>query len=656
MAASHPMGQTTAATRATKKFPLAGASLEEKCTKCGGAFGDHDGQRCPTAAGQATVDGAVITAPPLSEWYESRETDGDVHPACGREALEHFVWDEAKKKNVIRCPAPVAKPPFPSPLPVPTSAPARFEMIASLRIEESDFNPRKSFDPKKQLEINASVAAKGVLEPILVRPRSANGNDYFEVVAGARRLRAAFAAKLEAVPCLVREMSDTEALECAILENVCREDISAMDEGDAYRALVKLGHTVEAIVEKTGRSRTVVFQRLKLAELEGPIRARLEKGKLSVSVAELLARLPTHSMREAALAALAEKAHWRNKDMDDAENLSAIPFRDAKEILDAECRLVLREAAFDTKSADLVASAGACGVCPKRTGAAKELFPGIKEDHCLDAACWKLKTSAATRLLKEEVREHGKELVKINRLTSQYGSDLAAPVAEKFSRPTEKVDGKSTWKELLGADVPQVVALDKDNKTHNLVDKKKALELLRAKDPKAAEKVEKAAAAPKQDDWQAKRDADMKKRNASNAAARVVRIKALGAVTKLEAAVELLISSLASTEWDWKHNLALAGLPASTKLDNLKPAQKVRLLVGFAFEGQADGVLARAAKLTKLDVKKLTKQALDAEPGTCFACGCTKDKQCRKDGVFCVDGWVDTPQATLCLACGGKED
>ena len=128
----------------------------------------------------------MITAPPLSEWYESRETDGDVHPACGREALEHFVWDEAKKKNVIRCPAPVAKPPFPSPLPVPTSAPARFEMIASLRIEESDFNPRKSFDPKKQLEINASVAAKGVLEPILVRPRSANGNDYFEVVAGAQ--------------------------------------------------------------------------------------------------------------------------------------------------------------------------------------------------------------------------------------------------------------------------------------------------------------------------------------------------------------------------------------------------------------------------------------------------------------------------------------
>lgn len=533
---------------------------------------------------------------------------------------------------------------------------AQFQMLELKLLEESPLNPRKSFDKAKHDELTASVAAKGVLEPLLVRPAGKS----FEVVAGTRRLRAAEAAKLKEVPCLVRELDDAEVLEIGVVENTQRHDLTPLQEGDAYRLLIEQhGRTVEQLVEKTGRSRTIIFQRLKLAELDGPIRARLEQGKLTPSVAELLARLPTQSMRETALQTLEEKAHWRNKGEDG--DLSGVPFRDAKEILDDEVRLVLKEATFDVKAADLVPGAGACGACPKRTHATKELFPGIKEDHCLDSACWKKKAAASTRLLKEEVRERGKELVKINRLTDQYSSDkLAKPVAEKFSRTTDKVDGKNTWKDLLGGlDGAAVVALDSDNKTHNLVDKKKALELLEAKDPKKAAAVKKALEEPAKDDWEVRRAADEKKGQAHRAAAGVLRRKALDAITKQDAAVNLLLASWAANQWEWEHTLRKAGLPKGTKLSALKPAQKVRLLVGIAFDGRPDGVLTLAAKATKLDFKKLEKQALAAEPGTCFACGCTKEKPCRAkqgDGVYCVDGFVDKPTSTLCLACDAEED
>lgn len=515
---------------------------------------------------------------------------------------------------------------------------AQFQMIELSKLGESPLNPRKHFDAAKHDELTASVAAKGVLEPLLVRPLG----KVFEVVAGTRRKRAAEAAKLKEVPCLVRELDDAEVIEIGVIENAQRHDLTPLQEGDAYaRLILEHGRTVEQLVEKTGRSRTIVFARLKLAELEGPIRARLEQGKLTPSVAELLARLPTQSMRETALQTLEEKAHWRNKGEDG--DLSGVPFRDAKEILDAEVRLVLREATFDMKAADLVPGVGACGACPKRTHATKELFPDIKEDHCLDSACWKKKVAASTRLLKEAVRERGKELVKINRLNDQYSSDrLAKPVAEKFSRPTDKVDGKNTWKDLLGAlDGAAVVALDSNNKTHNLIDKKKALELLAAKDPKKAEKVKTALEQPQEDnDWEA-RNAELRRKNeARRAARRVIEAKALKVITKQDVVVNMLIAAVACNSWSWDARLRQAGLSPKTKPEALKPAEKLRVLLSHAFDINGDGghaLVALTEKATKLDLKKLEKQALAAEPGKCFVCG------------------KDPGPKTLCDNCGGAE-
>lgn len=528
---------------------------------------------------------------------------------------------------------------------------AQFQMIRLSVIEQSPLNPRKNFDEAKLDELVESVRAKGVLEPLLVR---ALEDGTFEVAAGARRLRAAELAELQEVPCLVREMSDAELLEVAILENVVRHDISALEEGDAYRALVKdHGYTVEQLVEKTGRSRTVVFARMKLAELTGDCRNMLAQGKLSASVAELIARLPTTKAQEGALATLVEKAHWRNVDQPDGtgfKDLSRVPFREAKDILDEEFRLVLKEASFDTKDAELLEGVGACTACPKRTGADKETFGDVKADTCLDAVCWKAKTAAGTRALKAEMKERGKELVKVARVTDTYSSSgLVKSVAEKYSRPTDKVDGKNTWQNLLGGlDGAAVVALDKENKTHNLVDKKKALELLKAKDPKKAAALEKALEAPPADDWKARQKKEQEERARQQLATRLVQAKALEGITDEKKAMALWFASLASDAWNWAGALRRAGLPKGTKLEKLKPADKVRLVLVEAFAGahrDRSPVPELAAKELKLDLKKLRKQAKEAETGKCFVCGSAK-----------VASWADEDTKLLCAPCQGEEE
>lgn len=599
------MGQTTAAVRATKKFPSGGVDLTETCTKCGAGFGEHDGQRCPVA--KKPFVPATNASTPCA--------------MCGHPLGAHVPCDPRTPDLLGPCPTPV-----------PTSAPARFELLDLSKLGESALNPRKHFDEGKQAELDASVAARGVIEPLLVRPHG----KVFEVVAGARRYRAAVAAKLQEVPCMVRDMSDAEALELAILENVCRADISAMDEGDAYRALIGLGQTVEAIVEKTGRSRTIVFARMKLAELQGQARELVLSGKWSASIGELIARLPTEKAQQAAMKRLEEKAKYS------FEGLEGMTFRKAKEILDEEFVLHLAKAPFDVKDARLVDSADDCLTCPKRTHAPdnREQFQDVKADTCLDEACWNKKKAASFKALQAELAADGKKLVKEKNLLTRgmYGEKptFSAAAAEKYSKPAETVVGEKTWKDLLGDEVPKVVVLDGDNKSHNLVDKKKALELLEEKDPKAAAKLREHPA-KKEEDWEARRAAEAKKRAAEVAAFRVVRTKALGTVTRLEAALDLVIVALASSEWEWKSSLGMAGLPAKTKAEGLKPAQKVRLLLSVAFNRDEDNVIARCAKLVKLDVKALTKAALAAAPGTCFACGTPAPEK-----------------AICCKACGGE--
>jgi ParB family chromosome partitioning protein len=137
--------------------------------------------------------------------------------------------------------------------------------------------PRKVFEPGAIAELAASIAEKGVLQPLLVRPADVG----YEIVAGERRFRAAQEAGLSHVPVIVRELSDQEALEIAIVENLQREDLNPVEEARAFRQLLEFGATQEDVARAVGKSRSAVANSLRLLSLSQRALAALEAGEIS---------------------------------------------------------------------------------------------------------------------------------------------------------------------------------------------------------------------------------------------------------------------------------------------------------------------------------------------------------------------------------------
>jgi ParB family transcriptional regulator, chromosome partitioning protein len=139
--------------------------------------------------------------------------------------------------------------------------------------------PRRSFDDEALLALAESVKARGILQPVVVRPL-AGGN--YELVAGERRLRAAVIAGVGQVPAIVRETEDSERLELALIENMAREDLNAIEEARACATLVEdLGLTKEEVARRVGRSRVAVSNLIRVLELPDEALAMIEAGDLS---------------------------------------------------------------------------------------------------------------------------------------------------------------------------------------------------------------------------------------------------------------------------------------------------------------------------------------------------------------------------------------
>jgi ParB family chromosome partitioning protein len=150
------------------------------------------------------------------------------------------------------------------------------------------FQPRREFDPEAMQALSDSIAANGILMPILVRRRP-DHPDTLEIVAGERRWRAAQTARLHEVPVVIREFSDQQALEAAIVENVQREDLSAIEEAEGYRRLMdEFHHTQEALAKVVGKSRSHIANTLRLIGLPEAIKDMVLHGKLSAGHARAL--------------------------------------------------------------------------------------------------------------------------------------------------------------------------------------------------------------------------------------------------------------------------------------------------------------------------------------------------------------------------------
>ena len=163
---------------------------------------------------------------------------------------------------------------------------ARTLPVAFLR--PNRFQPRKTFVPEDLNDLTESVREKGILQPILVRPVPGQA-DAFEIVAGERRWRAAQQAKLHDVPVVIREMTDSEALELAIVENVQRADLNAIEEGAAYEELIeRFGRTQEDVAREVGKSRPHVANTIRLLKLPDQVKAWIREGKLTAGHARTL--------------------------------------------------------------------------------------------------------------------------------------------------------------------------------------------------------------------------------------------------------------------------------------------------------------------------------------------------------------------------------
>jgi ParB family chromosome partitioning protein len=154
------------------------------------------------------------------------------------------------------------------------------------QIRPNPRQPRVEFEEAALAELVSSIRAQGVLQPLLVR-RLSEGS--YELIAGERRLRAAERAGLTHVPIFVRDASDAESLELALVENIQRNDLSPLEEAAAYQRLLdEFGHTQEEVAERVGKSRPAVANTLRLLRLPDQIKQDLSRGRLSAGHARVL--------------------------------------------------------------------------------------------------------------------------------------------------------------------------------------------------------------------------------------------------------------------------------------------------------------------------------------------------------------------------------
>ena len=180
-----------------------------------------------------------------------------------------------------------------------SSSPTEADVLVDVRVDQlapNPLQPRKTFEANSLDDMVASIRSSGVIQPIIVR-RAGSG---YQLIAGERRWRAARQAGLERIPAIVREASDAESLELALVENLLREDLNPMEEAEAYRHLLsQFGWTQEQLAQRIGRDRTSIANSLRLLRLPDEIQADLRGGRLTMGHARALLALssPSHQLK-----------------------------------------------------------------------------------------------------------------------------------------------------------------------------------------------------------------------------------------------------------------------------------------------------------------------------------------------------------------------
>ena len=187
------------------------------------------------------------------------------------------------------------------PEPVPTSAAESKDSLNRLPvdlIQRGRYQPRREFDPDALHELAESIAAQGVIQPVIVRPVE---NDRYELIAGERRWRAAQQAGLEEIPVVIKEVTEEAAMAMGLIENIQREDLNPLEEANALnRLLHEFGLTHQEVAKAVGKSRTTVTNLLRLLELNEEVKQLVETRRLEMGHARALLGLQGESQTSAA--------------------------------------------------------------------------------------------------------------------------------------------------------------------------------------------------------------------------------------------------------------------------------------------------------------------------------------------------------------------
>ncbi|HKW17060.1 MAG TPA: ParB/RepB/Spo0J family partition protein [Terriglobales bacterium] len=292
-----------------------------------------------------------------------------------------------------------------------------YRNLAIEQLEESPTNPRKRFNQASLMELAESFKSQGVLQPLVVRTKNEDAKKY-EVVAGARRLRAAQLAELKAVPVRVVELSDSDAVLAQVTENLQREDIHPLEEAFGFRSLLSLNdpnYTVPTLAAKAGKSEAYVQGRIKLTELIAPIADAFLADKITIGHALLIAKLPAGQQQQAFNACF--RQIWTNE----GNTPTLIPVRELASWIESNILLELAAASFSKSDETLMPEAGSCTNCPKRTGFNALLFADVRKDSCTDPQCFRAKLDAHV----SKTLQKKPELVQIS---SAWNSREGAPL------------------------------------------------------------------------------------------------------------------------------------------------------------------------------------------------------------------------------------
>lgn len=274
-----------------------------------------------------------------------------------------------------------------------------FKSVELVRIVPDPNQPRKFFDETAINELTDSIREMGVIQPIVIRPTE---DGKYMVVTGERRYRASMQVfgsdkAKNTIPAVIRELTDQEALELQIVENLQRKEVHPMEEAVAFKSLHGTLSTA-AIAQKVGKSESYVLKRMKLTELIEKAQDLLFQGKIEYSDALKLSRMDPQSQSE--ILEIAIKNHWGKEPFDVNRYLSRGEFN-------------LDKAPFKTEDGQLYPEAGPCGSCPFNSATSPALFDDVSGRICHKRSCYEVKVNRnRERVISEAMA--GKDVVLVS--------------------------------------------------------------------------------------------------------------------------------------------------------------------------------------------------------------------------------------------------